>query len=95
MYGPRIHHYEFEGRSSWETGHFEQVLEAFRINPEEVVRRAPWEGNCYISFWCTKKVRQRIEYVYRRLMSLPVIMLNTDEYLNNQEKFYKDGYYIL
>lgn len=95
MFGPRIYKYEFEGYSGWESGHMEQVLECFHIDPEEVIRRPPWEGNDYISFWCTEKVRKKIEYVYRRLMNLPVIRINTDEYLNNQEKFSRDKYYIL
>lgn len=73
----------------------EQVLDSFRITPEEVVRCNPWEGNSYISFWCTKKQRLKIEYVYRRYMSLPVIRIDADEYLNNQEKFSRDNYYIL
>ena len=73
----------------------EQVLDIFRITPEEVVRCNPYEGINYISFFCTDKQRLKIEYVYRRLMSLPVKCLRIDEYLGNQEKFYKEGYYIL
>ena len=95
MYGPKTYRYEFEAKDRHYAYEFMKVLNAFGIIAEDFDIVPPYAGVNFAIFWCTKKQRTRIEYVYRRLLGLNKRSIVPDEYLGNQEKARTEGYYIL
>lgn len=95
MYGPKTHKYEFESNDEWVAYMFLDMLTAFNISPEYLEIRPPHIGSNYISFWCTPKTRERIEYCYRRYIRLPKILINADSYQQNMLKMRRDRYAIV
>lgn len=94
MFGPKSYRWEFEAMDDWTAMRFLNVLQMFEINPVDFAIVMPHEGISFMTFWCTKKMRERVEYVYRRYMKLPIYYIDPDSYQSNQEKIRRDRYLI-
>ena len=85
--------YDFETPDMLVFHRFLKTLDLFHITPLEECGSS-WDY-CSCKFCATQKERLRIEYVFRRMISLDKrYLMNLDEYQNRKERFWKEYYAI-
>ena len=86
--------WDFEASDFWIYQRFLKVLSMFNILPLEQYA-VPYDDNHSCRFCSTKKERLRIEYVFRRMISLDRrYLMDLDSY-QNRAKLYREERYAI
>lgn len=91
---PRTSTYDYESPDQMMAIIFCKILDLKGISyKEEIVPSII--GSSYVKFWCTKKERIMIEYIYRRYFRLDKLyLINLSNYQSNSHKLRRDKYAI-
>ena len=85
--------YDFESPDMLIFHRFLKTLDLFHITPLEE-HNETWDF-CSCKFSATKEERLRIEYVFRRMISLDTrYLMDLESYQNRQERLWKEYYAI-